>query len=225
MNRVRWFEARLSGGIGSFARKLQDLPLEIDSHMGFRIERLRRESVEATYFERFSWIDRTIDPFGRETSVERTDYKSLRFYIGKQFPELELTDPPRGLSSFFSRVAEITDFEAVIKPLSVNVIAWSEALRRDAGLQFKVLGISVSDLNVEDGITGRLSVISRSKDVQGALVRLLSRRTYSVQKIQLSLQDSSLVIAADGSVRSDQDIDLEILAALKETLSSSLQSK
>jgi hypothetical protein len=204
------------------ATKLSSAPLELDGQMGFRLERVRNDALEATYHERFTWTERNVDPFGREFAFERTEYKSLRFILSKNYPELELIDAPRGLTSFFSRLAEMTDFGAAIEPVSVNVSDWAVAIRKSRTMEFRVAGITVSNLNVDEGVTGRLTVASREKDVQGALSRLLARRTYSVQKLQIVLRarskSGSLVLAADGSVRSDKELDPDVLKEIRDAL-------
>lgn len=222
MNRVRWFEAVLPTGLRSFAGKLEAMPITRDGHMGFRLERVRKERIEAVYYERFSWTDQRVDPFGVESAIERIDYKTVRFSVSKEYPQLEFVDPPRGLSSFFSRIAEVTDFATTVTPLAVDVPSWTTALRESAGLKFTVSGITVSNLNVEDNVTGRLTVASNHKDVGEALARLLSRRTYSVQKMQLSMQGErthgSVVISSDGSVRSQRGLGIDILESLRQTI-------
>jgi len=198
------------------------MPLELDGQMGFRLERIRNDALEATYHERFAWTERNVDPFGREFSFERTEYKSLRFILSKHYPELELIDAPRGLSSFFSRLAEVTNFEATIEPININVSDWAVAIRRLRPAEFRIAGISVSDLSVEEGVIGRLSIASSEKDVQSALSRLLARRSYSVQKLQIVFRarsrSGSLVLAADGSVRSDQELDPDLLQEIRDAL-------
>jgi hypothetical protein len=80
----------------------------------------------------------------------------------------------------------------------------------------------VSDLNVDEGITGRLTVASREKDVQAALKRLLIRRTYSVQKLQITLNgrlgNAVLVLCADASVRSDKEMNPDVIAAIRHAM-------
>jgi len=222
MNRVQWFRAALPAGLRSLASTLEAVPLVVDGPMGFRVERIRRESVEATYYERYSWIEQTVDPFGRESGVERSGYKSVRFSISREFPELELVDPPRGLKSFFSQIAEATNFHAAISPLAVDVVAWSRAFRKVAASSFRISGMTVSDLNVEDNVTGQLSVVSGQRDVEDALARLLSRRSYSVKKMQLSFTQASVtgpvIISSDGSVRSEKELDLDLIEALRQTI-------
>ena len=135
---------------------------------------------------------------------------------------MELIDAPRGLTSFFSRLAEITDFQAAIEPLSVDVLDWAAAVRKSRATEFRVAGITVSNLNVDEGVVGRLTVVSREKDVQAALSRLLARRAYSLQKLQIVFRDDyatgSLVLAADGSVRSDKELDLDVLKEIRNAL-------
>lgn len=222
MNRVLWFEANLPGDLRSVAAGLGRMPLVDGGPMGFKLERVRKEKLEATYHERFDWIERTIDPFGREFAVERTTYKSVRFSMSRQYPQLEVIDPPRGLSSFFSRVAELTSFEATVVPLKVDVLLWARTLRKETGLRFRISAITVSDVNVEDSISGQLTILSSQKDVEAALATLLSRRSHSVRKVQLAFgsdqNQSSLVISSDGSVRSLKEIDLDVLDSLRETL-------
>ena len=222
MNRVRWFRANLPHSLRSMAAKISSSPLKVDGDMGFRIEKTRNDAIEAMYHQRFTWTERTVDPFGREFAFERTEYRSVRFVLSRNYPELEVIDAPRGLNSFFSRLAEITDFQAAIEPLSVDVLDWAAAIRKSRAPQFRVAGITVSDLNVEDGIVGRLTIVSREKDVQAALSRLLARRAYSLQKLQIVFRDvyaaGSLVLAADGSVRSDNELDLDVLKEIRHAL-------
>jgi hypothetical protein len=204
------------------ATKISSAPLELDGHMGFRLEKTRNDSLEAVYHERFTWTERNVDPFGREFAFERVEYKSLRFILAKKYPELELVDAPRGLTSFFSRLAEMTDFGAAIEPLSVNVLDWAASIQKSRSGKFRVAGITVSNLNVDEGVTGQLTVASREKDVQAALSRLLARRTYSVQKLQIVLGSGSkahtLALTADGGVRSDKELDLDVLQGIRDAL-------
>jgi hypothetical protein len=222
VNRVRWFRAQLPHSLRSVAAKISSAPLKLDGDMGFRIEKARNDAIEAIYHERFTWTERNVDPFGREFAFERTEYKSVRFALSRNYPELELIDAPRGLTSFFSRLAEMTDFEAAIEPLTVDVLDWAAAIRQSRATEFRVAGITVSNLNVEEGIIGRLTVMSREKDVQAALSKLLARRAYSLQKLQIEFRDEyasgSLVLAADGSVRSDKELDLDVLKEIRDAL-------
>jgi len=204
------------------ATKISSEPLELDGHMGFRLEKSRDDSLEAMYHERISWTERNLDPFGREFIFERVEYKSLRFILARNYPELELIDAPRGLTSFFSRLAEMTDFGAAIEPISVNVIDWAASIEKSREMKFRVAGITVSNLNVDEGVTGNLTVSSRDRDVKAALSRLLARRTYSVQKLQIVLGSGSkahsLVLTADGGVRSDKELDLDVLKGIRDAL-------
>ncbi len=222
MNRVRWFRASLPMSLRSMAAKISSSPLELDGDMGFKVEKVRSETVDASYYERFSWIESGVDPFGREFSFERVGYKVVRFTLSKNYPELEVIDAPRGLSSLFSRIAELTDFEATIQPLKIDVLRWASALQDSYSGSFRVASMSVSDLGVEEGITGSLTVSSRDHDVQAAAGRLLSRRTYSVQKVQIVMRsrasDASLTLISDGSVKSNADIDSDILAAVRRAM-------
>jgi hypothetical protein len=222
MNRVRWFQANFSMSMRSIATKISSLPLEIDGDMGFKVDKVRNDSVEANYFERFSWIESGVDPFGREFSFERVSYKAVRFTLSKNYPELEVIDAPRGLSSLFSRFAEFTNFEATIQPIKIDVLHWAETLRASYSGAFRISSMSVSDLGVEEGVTGSLTVSSREHDVKAAATRLLSRRAYSVQKLQVVLRsrisDASLTLASDGSVKSNADIDPDILIAVRQAI-------
>jgi hypothetical protein len=222
VNRIRWFRAHLPHSPRVMATKISSAPLELDGDMGFRVERTRNNALEAMYYERFNWTERNVDPFGREFAFERTEYKSVRFILSRDYPELELIDAPRGLTSFFSRLAEMTDFEAAIESLNVNVLDWAAAIQNSRAIEFRVAGITVSNLNVDEGVTGRLTVSSSEKDVKAALSRLLARRTYSVQKLQIVLRAGSkadsLVLAADGSVRSDKELDPDVLKEIRDAL-------
>jgi hypothetical protein len=204
------------------AAKISSSPLELDGDMGFKVEKIRLDSVKANYYERFCWTESGVDPFGREFSFERVSYKAVRFTLSKNYPELEVIDAPRGLSSLFSRIAELTNFEATIEPLRIDVLHWAEALRASYAGLFRVASMSVSDLGVEEGITGSLTVSSRNQDVKAAAGRLLSRRTYSVEKLQVVLGSgtsvASITLTSDGSVRSSVDIVPDILIAVRQAI-------
>jgi hypothetical protein len=222
MNRVRWFRASLPMSLRSMAAKISSSPLELDGDMGFKVEKIRTESVDASYYERFSWIESGVDPFGREFSFERVGYKVVRFTLSKNYPELQVIDAPRGLSSLFSRIAELTDFGATIEPLRIDVLRWASSLQNSYTGSFRVASMSVSDLGVEEGITGSLTVSSRDQDVKAATGRLLSRRAYSVQRVQVVMRsqasDASLTLISDGSVKSSSDIDADILIAVRQAV-------
>jgi hypothetical protein len=87
---------------------------------------------------------------------------------------------------------------------------------------FRVAGITVSDLNVDDGVTGQLTVSSREKDAQVSLAKLLARRTYTVRKLQILMPTGSnidsLILASDGSIRSDKELDLDVISDLRDAL-------
>lgn len=220
MNRVRWFRAQLPLSLRLMADKIGSAPLEIGGDMGFKIARVRHDAIQASYYERFAWTESGIDPFGREFSYERESYKTIRFVLSKTYPGLEIIDAPRGLSSLFSRFAELTNFEFTVQPVRVDVLQWAEALRTSYNGMFRVASMSVTDLGVEESITGTLSVSSRSEDVRAAAARLLARRDYTTQKVQVALSSkvstALLTLTSDGGVRSSLELDSEIVDAVRQ---------
>jgi hypothetical protein len=219
MNRAKWFQARLPISLRSMADKIASAPLELDGDMGFKVTRVRQDSVQANYYERFAWTESGTDPFGREFSYDRESYKVVRFSFSNNYPELEIIDAPRGLSSLFSRFAELTDFGLAIQPIRVNVVEWAEALNTYYEGVFRVASVSVTDLGVEEGVTGTLTVSSRNQDVEAAVARLLSRRQYSVQKLQVALKAPApialLTLTSDGGVRSSLELAPDLLDAVR----------
>jgi hypothetical protein len=220
VNRVRWFHTQLPINLRAMADQIGRLPLELDGDTGFKIARVRHDSIQASYYERFTWTDSGVDPFGREFSYDRQTYKVVRFILSKNYPELEIIDAPRGLSSLFSRFAELTDFKVTIQPMRVDVLRWAEGLRTSYEGTFRVASMSVTDLDVEDGVTGSLSVSSRNEDVKDAATRLLSRRKYSIQKLQLALKsrvsEALLTLTSDGSVKSSFELEPNVLSAVRQ---------
>ncbi len=220
MNRVRWFHAQLPVSLHTMADKLGASPLEINGDMGFKIARVRQDSIQASYYERFAWTESGVDPFGREFSFERESYKAIRFVLSRHYPELEIIDAPRGLASLFSRFAELTDFGLSIQPLRVDVLQWADALRTNYDGMFRIASMSVTDLGVEESITGSLTISSRSEDVRAATSRLLSRRDYTTQKVQMALRSGAstalLTLTSDGGVKSSLELDPETLDAVRQ---------
>ena len=229
MNRIRWFHAQIPMSMRSMADKIGGSPLEIDGDMGFKITRVRQDSIQASYYERFAWTESGVDPFGREFSYERESYKVVRFVLSKNYPELEIIDAPRGLSSLFSRFAELTDFGFTIQPLRVDVLQWAEALRTHYDGTFRVASMSVTDLGVEEGVTGTLTVTSRNEDVQAAASRLLSRREYTIQKLQLALRSKAstalLTLTSDGGLKSSIELETDVVDAVRRAVSDQVETK
>lgn len=220
MNRIRWFQAQLPVSLRAMAERLGAAPLVIDGDMGFKVARIRQDSIQANYYERFAWTESGIDPFGREFSFERESYKTIRFVLSKKYPELEIIDAPRGLASLFSRFAELTDFGLSIQPLRVDVLQWAQALQANFDGTFRIASMSVTDLGVEESITGTLTVSSRSEDVRAAATKLLSRRQYTTQKVQIALRSRAstalLTLTSDGGVKSSLELDSEIVDAVRQ---------
>lgn len=223
MNRLRWFEMELPLSLRSLGNRLKSLPFTSDSDEGFILERVRDTHLEARHIQKIVIKDTVADPLGIDHIYERTEYRQTSFRVTSDYPQLELMDPPRGLQAFTSRVAELCDFTVSIAAIELNVLQWSERLKRVYPEAFAVIGAQASGLVLEEGVTARV-ILAGTRDVGRSLTQITQGKLDGVDKVELRFgsvdRAARIILGADGTAR----ILTETTQELKDALRSSLAS-
>ena len=225
MKRYRWLRANWPISMRVLAKRLKAKSFVDGKTDGFVLDRARDESLEARFVERVEYDDTVIDPFGKELSFHRVEYRQCEFRASVERPGLELVDAPRAVQAAISALAEATEFGLAIAPLNLNVLLWAKGVQRLANVGGVVDSIQIGAIELAPGIVAK-ALVRGSTDVLGASNRLVEGKKHVVEKVQLKFPGSrktAIVLASNGTVRIDSEVPsdtvVSIRAALQELLS------
>lgn len=202
MKRFRWFSAEWPIEIRELSRRLKRRNFSPESGHGFIIDRVRDNYLEARYIEQIKYTDIVIDPFGKEFSFDRIEFRQTLFRATEYGPGLELINAPRSLQPLMNRLSESVDFEIAINSISVDVLSWSEFFESLCGLSFVVNSLQIGELEIETGINAKI-LLKGSRDVRIASCNLTNNKKHKVEKLQLQLSKphgGTVTLSATGSV-------------------------
>lgn len=158
MKRFRWLQVSWGQtSLSSVADMMLRSEYLTDSTSGFRLEKIRSDEITGKFIERRKIIDEIKDPFGTTVSFTRESFEVVKFRLTKQFPELELQDPPRKFSTFATKLAECTNFDISIQPLKIDTKLWAEGIEQVFGAT-TVIAVTSSSFSVGDSTVARFSV-------------------------------------------------------------------
>lgn len=127
-SRHRWFQADWPTPPRTLAKRLRQHSFADDTQCGFILDRVRDEYLEGRYIERYEFQETVADPFGKEVTVDRLEYRQAAFRVAPGWPGLELIDAPRSSQSLVNALLESTDFALPIQLLTLDVLRWVDAL-------------------------------------------------------------------------------------------------
>lgn len=221
MSRYRWLKVEWPFSIRVLAKRLKTIPFSEASAHGFVIDRVRDDFLEARYIERVEFTDNVVDPFGKEMTFERVEFRQCAFRASTAGPGLELLDAPRTVQNLLSRLTELADFSIAVVPITVDALAWTQAFQKIALLESIVDSLQIGALQLEDGIVAK-AVLKGDRDVRASCSALTGKRKFTLEKVQLRIgppNTGSIVLAQTGSAKLDlDDPSGKLLAALRDSL-------
>lgn len=222
MRRITWLAFESLSSVRELHQQLKKAAYVDGAPDGFVIERVRESRVEAKYVERREYDEKIVDPFGHESRFQRVDFRLTEFDVLPAEGYLELHDPPRGSSSFMSRLSEVTNFSMAVGRLDVDVLSWAKAFERQRDTRAIIDSIQVAGLQIDEGVTARL-VVRGNKDVRQALKEMIGKRRVVIERVQLRMSgksDPSILLTRSASAKIAED-DPELIAALRVALTDS----
>jgi len=203
------------------AKQLQKAAFREGLDSGFLLDRARDNSLDARYIERLAFVESFLDPFGISQVVDRVAYKEVSFTLAKNFPELELRMPPRGLAAFMNGLMKASGFSMSIESYSVDLLRWAKGIERGLGVKAGVRGAVASDIELEGGATARIAVVA-PKDARAGLTEVLMGKQYKLRSLQIeygwngSLQ--RIVLSSDCAIRYSERLTEHELDAIRNAL-------
>ena len=228
MKRYRWFQVEWPTSIRTLAKRIKMRTFEGESGHGFFIDRVRDDYLEARYVERVEYTDVVIDPFGKELTFDRVEFRQTLFRASSSAPGLELIDPPRNVQALMNRLSEAVDFEVAITPAIVDVLSWSAVLQNVGGVSSVVDSLQIGALEIEADIVAKV-VIKGDRDVRAACAGLTQDRKFAMEKIQLRLSSpyrGTVVLSSAGAATlSAEDTIENLLMPLRLALTNAMRQR
>ena len=220
MKRYRWFNAQWPTSMRVLAKRLKLKAFEEEQTEGFVLDRVRDNFLEARFVEKIEYDETIVDPFGKELTFHRVDYRKCEFRASVEGPGLELIDAPRSVQTMVSRLAEASEFSLSIGPMSVSVLAWANRLQRGLNAVGVVDSIQVGAVELSQGVLAK-AVIRGSSDVLAAANKLVEGKRHVVEKVQLRLAGSTrttVLLTNAGVARFDPEPSDDLLMAVRASL-------
>ncbi len=184
MTRHRWLKAEWPMTIRTLAKRVRQQEFSEGRVSGFILDRVRDDLLEARFVERYEYTETVSDPYGKELTFDRLEFRQIAFRATPAWPGLELLDAPRSTQSLVSRLLEASNFELAVSPIDVNVLAWADELQRALGAEAVIDSLQVAALMVADGIKAKV-MLKGEKDVRAACRELVQGRKHVLEKLQM----------------------------------------
>lgn len=222
MTRHRWLRAEWPLSIRTLAKRVRQQEFSEGHVSGFILDRVRDDLLEARFVERYEYTETVSDPYGKELTIDRLEFRQTAFRARPGWPGLELLDAPRSTQSLVSGLLEASNFELAVSPIDVNVLVWAEEFQRVLGAEIVIDSLQVAGLVVADGIKARL-VLKGEKDVRAACNEMIQGRTHVLEKLQLRVtvrgSRTTIVLTNGASAKVDGiDVPVELLEHIRTSL-------
>ena len=221
MKRVRWLRAQWPFTMQDLAISMKTHLFAIDSFDGFVIDRVRVDSVEGRYVEKFSYKESVIDPFGYEETFDRVSYRSTDFTLYSVFPNIEIRNGYRSSRELLNKLHQICNFSVAIVPVDIGLLDIIDRFQKKVNQKIIIDSLQISDFQLEAGISAKI-LIKGDKDVREALLNLFGERKFSLDKVQVKIPTGqkvvSINISSNGSVMIPEDCFSEFSTVLRQSL-------
>lgn len=186
MTRYRWLKAEWPMATRTLAKRMRQLEFSEGRGNGFILDRVRDDSLEARFVERYEYTETVSDPYGKELTFDRLEFRQTAFRASPGWPGLELLDAPRSTQSLVSSLLEVCKFELSISPIDVNVMEWADAVQQALRVDALIDSLQIAALVVADGVRGKV-LLKGDKDVRAAYRELVQGRRHLLEKLQLRI--------------------------------------
>lgn len=222
MTRRRWLRAEWPMAIRTLAKRVRQQEFSEGRASGFILDRVRDDSLEARFVERYEYTETVSDPYGKELKFDRLEFRQTAFRATPGWPGLELIDAPRSTQSLVSGLLEASNFELAVSPIEVNVLAWADELQRALGAEAVIDSLQVAALMVADGIKAKV-MLKGERDVRAACKEMLQGRKHVLEKLQLRVTvgttQATVVLTNGASAKVDGiDVPVELVEHLRASL-------
>ena len=222
MTRHRWLRAEWPMTIRTLAKRVQQQEFSEGRVSGFILDRVRDDSLEARFVERYEYTETVSDPYGKELTFDRLEFRQTAFRATPGWPGLELLNAPRSTQSMVSGLLEACNFELAVSPIDVNVLTWADDLQRALGAEAVIDSLQIAALMVADGINAKV-MLKGEKDVRAACREMVQGRKHILEKLQLRVTvgatRTTVVLTNGAGAKVDgADVPVELVEHLRSSL-------
>jgi hypothetical protein len=186
MARYRWLNAEWPMTTRTLAKRIRQQEFGEGRANGFILDRVRDDALEARFVERYEYTETVSDPYGKELTFERLEFRQAAFRATASWPGIEIVDAPRSTQSLVSSLLEACNFELSISPINVNVMEWANELQHALGADALIDSLQIAALVVAEGVKGKV-LLKGDKDVRAAYKALVHGRSHLLEKLQLRM--------------------------------------
>jgi len=222
MTRHRWFQSDWPTPPRTLAKRLRQHSFAGEAQSGFILDRVRDDYLEARYVERYEFQETISDPFGKELTFDRLEYRQTAFRASPGWPGLELIDAPRSPQSLVNELLEATDFALPIVPIAVDVLRWVDAFQEALGIKVVIASAQVGALQLDVGVLAK-AVLKGDRDVRDACKSLTRGKSHVLEKLQfrvtLGHSLATVLLANNATAKVDgRDVQDDLLHAIRRAL-------
>lgn len=209
MRRVKWFGFKSKLSVSQLADRLKQRAYNAQQGDGFVLEQIRATHIVARYVERVHRMDEVFDSFGNPETSERFEYRRHQFRVSTEGPGFELIDPSRSARTLISRLLELTDFDLVVAPISIDPWLWVSEIQARLGTSGIVDRVQARNVQIDADALATVQIDS-GVDALSGFQRFVRRPDFRLDKVRIRfpLKGGTLLATSSGGLevtRSDAD--------------------
>lgn len=152
--------------------------------------------VLGTFIDRIETVDVVQDPLGGELEFPRIEFRNVEFRVSTEYPQLEVTNPPRNFSGFLTRLGEHLQFSTPITSVEADPLQWLDQIEKEIG-RVSVLAIALSDISITRTISAKVC-LTGTDDVRPQIDKIVSAgRSYRTDRVEFHSKNQPLQFAAE----------------------------
>jgi hypothetical protein len=124
---------------------------------GYVDVRNERDSLVATFVERFETEEQVIHPFGEVTTYKRIQFNPVRFRIRVGIPQLEVYDCPRSATALLTELSNCFGARLVFSTVRIDLGALIQALKQQT-TSLSLLAATLGDVSLSTDVFARIAV-------------------------------------------------------------------
>jgi hypothetical protein len=196
--------------------RLKAFPYKNDNPTGFLIDLIQSHTIQGRFIEKIIQKSILRDPFGLETEVEQIEFKTVEFEFFDQYPFICLTNPPRSLQAFWTKLAEINNFDLTLEELNISLLGWITNLEKECKNKAIITSVALHDVLLEEKVHATVTV-QEETDLRNFLFEFCKKHKCQPRKASLSLKVNQLqiklTISRNGiaSISQDSGLQLQVL--------------
>jgi len=203
MKKIKWLYAAWPLPFSDISKKMLSNQYTDTKGQGFLLSSAGRKKIAGRYIEKSTNKSIIVDPFGNKIESFVISYYVSTFYISNSSNLLELTDPPRSLRTFISKLHALLGLGLELSDLTVDPATWLEHIENTLS-PVVVTNISASGIRVPKNGLAKIGVSGRN-DIRQEFYKLIGSKNKCIDTLKFlgDINDCNLSVelTKSGSAR------------------------